>query len=223
MLAHLAGVGMLHSLEAHIVDVGVREVVARVGQADVQLAWQVGQLRVAVTVVGVHGIDACTPVRVRPQLPWYSRWDRCKQLAWQCLVACVFVILLRCIRDEDSASRRATTAEDSRGGQGCRQFEAQLRPRMKWIGRTGSNITQEHMYARGVRTMHQRPHVQQLMGVDARDGAAGDVAHVVHSAHDAAGKVTGLQFKRWVALSQQLLWSRRAVGTTGAAGRAAGC
>lgn len=35
-------------------------------------------------------------------------------------------------------------------------------------------------------TMAQTPGVHQLMGVDASDGAAGDVAHIVHPAHDAA-------------------------------------
>lgn len=58
-MTHLAGLGVPDGDEADVVDVGVRKIVARGAQRDVELARQVGQLRVALAVVCVHGVDVC--------------------------------------------------------------------------------------------------------------------------------------------------------------------
>jgi len=47
----------VHGLKADIVDLGVGEVVARGGDADIDLAGQVAQLPVALAVVGDHVLD----------------------------------------------------------------------------------------------------------------------------------------------------------------------
>lgn len=47
----------MHRLKAHIVDLGVGEVISRGRNADVDLARQVGELWIATPVVGDHVLD----------------------------------------------------------------------------------------------------------------------------------------------------------------------
>lgn len=67
---HLACFWVLGSIQTHIIDVCMCEVISGGGDADVDLAGQVDQLRVALSVVSNHVVDSC---RGR----WPSVSERC--------------------------------------------------------------------------------------------------------------------------------------------------
>ena len=50
---------MLGSVQANIIDVGVRKIVPGGREADVDLAWQIDQLWVALAVVSNHVVNSC--------------------------------------------------------------------------------------------------------------------------------------------------------------------
>ena len=54
---HLVKLWVVHGLKAYIINLGVGEVVTRGGDADVDLAGQVGELWVTLAKVGDHVLD----------------------------------------------------------------------------------------------------------------------------------------------------------------------